>query len=298
MVKKLFAEIIFLVAAVALVIFMLEMRYRGFETPVDKMMKQFDKQKSKAVILLLGNSHMLPLVKYLDTSTSKTHFASLAFGGIDVFWTSILTERNLWQLPNVKTVVFSIDEEMMGYNQAFFHQDQINRSFYRYVDTLYKPTTLDKILAKSNFFRANRNISYLFTGTNDSDMKDWLPDIPVKSPSACISRAREYSIHRFDSSLLEENSKLLSELTIELKRAGKKIVFITMPKADCFLNFRSKENVNKGAYCLDTICKNNQVEWINFCVSSYPDSTFRDFDHLNYFGAKMIWDNLERMILK
>lgn len=296
MAKRLLLEILILLLAVSAALFLIEKKYEGFETPVDHMMHRFDKHAKNADVLLLGNSHMLPMANYLDTCIEKDRYVSMAFGGMDIFWSTALVKKKIDDIPQLKTVIFSIDEEMLGYNQSFFRQDQVNRSFYRYTDTLYKPTASDKILARSNFFRANRNTSFLFTGKNDVEMRELLQVVPLQSMSACRSRAQEYSVYRFNASLIDENVQLLSELIDVIKIAGKKIVFVTMPKNDCFLTFRSGENAKKGESKLDSLSKAKQVQWINYSKEHFSDTLFRDVDHLNYEGAKMIWTRLEKEV--
>lgn len=296
MAKKLFREILLLLFAAIAMFALLEYRYRNFQTPVDHMMQRFRQRAPEAEILLMGNSHILPLINYLDSTTHSYHTASIALGGLDLFWSAVLIKKTLNQMPKLKTVILSVDPESMGYNQSFFRQEYVNRSFYRYTDTLYKPTSSDLLLARSNFFRSNRNTGFLFTGQQSKPSKELLPEMKQITEQSCMHRAIEHSIFRFNKELIPENKQLLEELVRECKRNNIRILLVTFPKAKCFYKYRDPENTMKGIAALNSVVRSEETELLDFTLKIYPDLLFRDADHLNAKGTKLIWADIEKRL--
>lgn len=298
MAKKLLFEIFCLMIFVGIAIGLIEWRYISYITPVDQLMQHFEKKTPTADYLFLGNSHILPIVSMLDSSAEKLRYASFAYGGMDLFWSAVLLEKRIHELPKLQIVILGLDEEMMGYNQTYFKQEYANRAFYRYTDTIYDPSTSEIILAKSNFFRANRNPAFIFTGKSDVELKDMLKAAaPTITAANCKQRAQEISVFRFYDGLIEENTKLLSIIIEECAKANKKLLIVTLPKTACYLSYRNKEAVALGHHIIDSLVKQHSARWVDFSIQQQPDSFFRDADHLNYAGSAFMWEKIKNELI-
>ena len=124
-VRLLFLEIAALLSFSILVIFFLEWKYKSYETQADILMKEYQRKKTDAEILWLGNSHTIPLVAEMDSLGIHTPCVSFAYGGMDLFWSAVLYEKYRKEIPHLKTLCIGVDEELLGYNQTKFKLEYI-----------------------------------------------------------------------------------------------------------------------------------------------------------------------------
>ena len=93
-------------------------------------------------------------------------------------------------------------------------------------------------MAESAFFRANRDLSALFSSPQPV-ARDLNPVLPVSggaasTPDACRKRAREHSEVKFRETLNEENAGYLQRIVALGTRHQIIIHFLNTPKADCY----------------------------------------------------------------
>jgi hypothetical protein len=291
--RRFLTELFILLAAFILIVVLVEWRYSFYVTDADILIEKFESRKPKAEYLFFGNSHTIPIVK-ADTLNHAN--ASLASGGMDLFWITVLAKNYIKQAKNVTTIFAGIDEELLGYNQAWYRQEYISRSLYRYTDTLYQATSSEKWMAKSNFFRANRDLRFLFGTRNYSLLDKNLQETQVNL-SACRSRAIEHSVLRFSKNLISENTRLLTEFIAICKKSNKKLVIFIPPKTPCYFEMRNKRNIASSRHVIDSLVTAEKIMLVDFTID--PDFTVADFgdpDHLNKTGGAKALEKLYKAV--
>ncbi|HRH66732.1 MAG TPA: hypothetical protein PLU53_10585 [Bacteroidia bacterium] len=297
--RYLFLEIAGLILFLLLVTGFLEWKYASYQTQADILMENFQKKKTNAEILWLGNSHTIPLIAQLDSLNAKPGSVSFAYGGMDLFWSTVLLEKYMDQIPGLKTICIGADEELLGYNQTRFKLEYINRALYRYTDTLDDDSPFNRLLARSNFFRTNRDISYLVNQRNQpSDLKPMLHGFftPGSMDQQCRERAKENTLTRFSTELIPENIALLKQIIEKAKAAGKNVILFSTPKSSCYLHYRDSTSIGVSKNAFREFISQHPVVFLNGNTNPYPDSLFRDPDHLNLMGATVFLDNLNLFV--
>ena len=300
-VGKLFLEIAALLLFLVLLTGFLEWKYASYRTQADILMEEFQKNKSNAEILWLGNSHTIPLVAEFDTLHLQPPSASFAYGGMDFFWSAVLLEKYKGQMPRLKTLCIGVDEELLGYNQTFFKLEYINRALFRYTDTLDEDSRFDRLLASSNFFRTNRDISYLVNKRNQpSDLKPMLQGFfqPGSMDQQSRQRAKENSITRFSKKLIPKNIFLLKKIVETAKASGIDVLLFTSPKSASYIHYRDSASIESSRLALRDFTVSENLIYKNGNRFQFPDSLFADPDHLNPTGAKIFLDSLNEMWLE
>lgn len=301
-VGRLWLELAGLLLFLAVCIQLLELKYSGYVTGADILMNHFRKHKEGASILFAGNSHTIPLTAAMDSLQQGNGGASLVFGGMDLFWTGVLVSKYMDSVPNLKTVFIGVEEELLGYNQTRFKLEYVNRSLYRYTDTLFEDTPFNRLMARSNFFRSNRDISYLVDQRNQpTDLAPMLHGIfqPGDAYSRCVRRAYENSVVRFNAGFIAENLGFLGALINRVRERGKEVILVTTPKSDCYLRERNAYTMELAASALRKFVNEKQVFYYNGNTrTNFPDSFFNDSDHLNLKGAAVFLDTLNKVLLR
>ncbi len=293
--KKLFLEIILLACFLAFVVIFLEWKYSTYKTGADNLIRQFEERKAKAEILWIGNSHTLPFVRNTAGSPDSLRYASLAYGGTDLFRYRSLLFNFMHEIPGLKMIIAGIDEDLIGYNQHVFHVEYGDRAFYKYTGEIYSDSRLDKLLASSNFFRANRDPAYLF-GRN-SNQEEERPAPFILSEESCRQRAAEHSEIRFDLRLIPENTGYLREIASISDTSDIKMVWFIPPKTGCYLKYRNGENAGRGMKIIKEISKEKNILLIDMNEEKiYADSLFSDSDHLNEEGARQCFEDLMNVL--
>ena len=68
------------------------------------------------------------------------------------------------------------------------------------------------------------------------------------------------------------------------------------PKTTCDQSFRDKNAINTSKKQLQELVQKEKVNYLNGIESFYPDSLFKDPDHLNLIGASVFLDSLNRFV--
>lgn len=295
--KKLILEISLLAFILALVVVLLEWKYSTYITGADRLLQQFEERKAGAEILWIGNSHTLPLVRNTAGSPDSIRYASLAYGGADLFRYRSLLFNFAHEIPGLKMIIAGIDEDQLGYNQHAFHVEYGDRAFYKYTGEIYSDSWLDKLIASSNFFRANRDLGHLF-GRNSNGTEEWHQAF-ILTEKSCGQRAAEHSAIRFSQRLIPENTGYLREIASISDTGNIKMVWFIPPKTRCYLKHRKKENTEEGLRIIKEISREKNILLIDMNKEKiYADSLFSDSDHLNEEGARQCFDDLMKLIQK
>lgn len=262
------------------------------------MMDDFFSSAKTAEVLMVGNSHAIAVYQGLN-SEAGGKVALLGLGGLDIFQMRNLTVKYAHQLKNLKLIMISADEYCLGNNLKTSNFLYVDRMLYRFTDTLYEQSLSSSLMARSNFIRANRDLSFLFmpASTKRKDKEDELLLDPL-SPANCHSRAIELTEKRFRKDLYSENSKLFREMLQNAARLGVKVVVVSLPKSPCYNLYKNTFNTSEGNKRLKLLTEREKTPYYNLTsIDSMDDSQFKDTDHVNRKGAEsfvLIMDSLLR----
>jgi hypothetical protein len=266
-------------------IFLLEYRYKNYRTYYDIIFKDIEKNKDQYTDIYIGNSHSQALKTY--TNKPNAVVLNIATPGQDVFKTYTILKKWLPQFKNVRTVYFGLDHETLGQNLSLSGLKIDDRQLYKYTDTLYDNSIENQLMAKSGFFRANRDISYLYKPQPSIEEVTYVPPTVNLNDADCKRRSLEHSQIRFKQFLIDENLKLLNKI-IEVANANKvKLVVFNPPKSDCYNNNLYLTNSNLAKQKIDSLFTAGNINYININDSNYfSKADFLDYDHLNEVGRQ------------
>lgn len=293
--RRLILETILLIAFLGGVYLLLEWKYRDYSIGLDNQFQQFREERASAERLFLGNSHIIPLKAAAD-SLGRRPSASLAFVGMDLFWTRVLLERQQDSLPALKFVILYADPEILGYNQTLHGQAWINRALFRYGDTLYHDHSWNRWMAQSNFFRSNRDLNYLFRKSDEPMGLPLVGDrllVPLGDTLACKARALENGRARFDEKLFRENLEYLNTLLSCCERKGWKVLMVRTPKRSAFQRYFEHAGIVHARAMIDSVAKARRLFLFEPQWSAESDSLISDQDHLGLTGAKRFMQELD-----
>lgn len=284
--KKILIEISALLLFITLAFLLLEYLFRDYDNSVDKIMDDFFETKMNAEVLLVGNSHTLPLYHSLKPGKNG-NVACLTIGGDDLFWMQALVKRHLHEMPSVNFVILNCDDELLGFNQSLSGLKYMNRILYPYTDTMYENNALDKLLSRSNFFRSNRDISFLFNKKPVEEMTMNGAGSKIGfTDEECKSRAWEISDKRFSRKLFNENLSYLKSIIAETKKCNKKLFILKMPKCDCLQSFVVRDNLESSRVLLDSLFLAERIDVLDFSrEATFKRDEFINPDHLTIPAA-------------
>lgn len=295
--KKILLEISALLVFIALVFLLLEFLFRDYRNPVDAIMDDFFKTKENAEVLLVGNSHALPFYHALKAERN-TAVACLTIGGDDLFWMQALVNRHLHEMPSVNYVILNCDDELLGFNQSLSGLKYMNRILYPYTDTMYENNALDKLLSRSNFFRSNRDIGFLFN-------KQPVEQVTMTgfgratgfTDEECKSRAWEISEKRFHQKLFSENLSYLKSIISETRKCNKKLFILKMPKCECLEASVIQKNLAASRFLLDSLFDAEAIDQLDFSGdTTFQRGEFANPDHLSTSAAKKLMEKINEKL--
>ncbi len=291
---EILAGLIFLIA----VIFLLEFLFRNYENGIDRIMGEFLIKKERAEVILISNSHGLPLNGELKRS-KNTNTACLTIGGMDLFWMQALFKRFAPEMPRAKYVIFNCDPELLGFNQTISGLQYMNRMMYQYADTMYGNRIMDKILARSNFFRSNRDLDYLFGNRSHNEfmISPEASKTNAFTDEECKVRAEEISERRFSKKYFSENLSYIISILRECRRHNKRVIVFQTPKCDCLKIYISKKNLSDAAQALDSVFLANQINLFNFSKdTTFHREEFSNPDHLTLEASRKLMTMINEKI--
>lgn len=291
--KSIVFKSILLLGCILTIIFFLEYKYKSYQTPADLLFYNLEREANFISTLYIGGSHTGVIENY--TKDSSQLVRNLSSQGCDVFKIYAILKKWQPQMPNLKKVYIGIDYEMLGQNQAMFGEEYLDRQFFKYTDTLYKYDFTNILMSKSNFFRANRDLSHLISNENkEIKAPNFIPlTNTVSSEIECKKRAIEHSVIKFNSKLISENLNFINSIISLAKNNSIELIVFNAPKQKCFQENVKKETSLLAKQKLDSLFEANQVKYYDFWNDShFTDSDFGDYDHLNARGVEKLMQKL------
>jgi hypothetical protein len=308
MVKKLIFEIVAILLVLLAGFYALESQYSNYLTPFDVKFTKLEKNLSQIEQLSIGASHADALKNYGIDECANVF--NISFGGQDIFHVKVILEKYLTMMPNLNTIVYVLDYEQMGYNFSTENQEWKDRQYFPYTNKLYEDTKLQRFLTQSNFYRANRDMGFLFDKTKQRTFEMILSDhntfrstaaIPLKtsmSSLACKKRAIELSVVKWDEKLITENAGYVEEIIKLCHSYDIKLILLNTPKATCFYKYFNAETERLGKDRINEICASQNTHYFDYYGDISFESYFQDPDHLNDQGAKFLIQRLREDINK
>lgn len=292
--KRLYFEILGIVLIIAMVLIFLEYQYKGYKNAFDVRFEKLEKQKDSIEVIYIGNSHMGAFKKI---SISGKNAFNLSFGGQDLFHMMVVLEKYIPQTPQLHKIILGCDYDMLGYNLDIANQQWKDRQYYPYVGKLYDQSLSNKIMATSNFFRANRDLKYLFRNNENTANKE-INFIPISdkklSKEGCKDRATEHSVIKYDHNYFDENYGYLKKIISICKKHNVSLIVINPPKSECYWNYYQKDVISSNSEAIKKLAQQNKIPFIDLYSSkSFTKDCFIDYDHLNEKGVKKLLEILE-----
>jgi len=273
--------------------YFLEWKFRNAYSQPDILFYNLDKKAADYTHVYIGDSHIGVFHEYSSDSTAVVR--NLSNGGQDLFKDWVILKKWAPQMKNLKFIMVGVEYELLGHNQTISGEEYLDRQFFKYTDTLYRYSFSNVLMAKSNFFRANRNIGYVFTDTDKkTDLgkleMNYTPLIGAKKTLYdCRKRAIEHSVIKFNKKLVAENLAYLQNIIQICKELHIHLLVMTPPKAPCYDNYVDHEVMANAKHLIDSVTTANKVDYLDFYPDKdFQDDAFIDFDHLTPAGVKKL----------
>lgn len=242
------------------------------------------KSNNSFEVLLLGNSHIQALGEPMINGAESFNFG---VGGQDIHHMHMILEHILLKMnkKHLKQVIIGLDYDLLGYSYKSANTMWLDRLYYPVTGKLGDNSFGAIMMAKSNFFRANRDFSKLTKVSQTIKNQD----LNYLDFSPCDKRAEEHSETKFDKSEINKNVKLLESIYSLCKNQNIRLTLINLPKANCYYKFYNKDLVYSAQNILRNFSKNKDLVFYDFWDSDkFNDEMFSDNDHLNNLGVKRI----------
>lgn len=293
---------IFLIEFFAAIVFLfllvsgLEYLYKNEITRIDQLYTLIYNSDDSIELAIVGNSHAGAMGCTPFPQTDK--IGNYSVGGQDLFHASLVIDEVLAEKKNLKYLVLFVDYDLMGYSLVTTNQRYTDREYYKYADTMQDMSFANRIMARLNFFRNNRDLSKLknrFTSSDIPSVKtedfNFIPIVESRDDnSLCEKRAMEMTSVKFNKELLSQNEKILLGIFEKVAKNNVKLIVVVPPKRECFYLYANKFNTKiakKSLYNVVHSCEN--VSFIDLYEdSSFTDDDFIDPDHANSTGVDKI----------
>jgi len=276
-----------------IIIFSLEYVFKNYTNNIDQTFNNYYNNKSKVECVLIGNSHIQALQ---NPNLNKMKSFNFSFGGQDLFHINSIIKTICKKKNNLKFILIGVDYDLLGYNYKTANTIWKDRHYYNSTGELYDSTYINKLLAKSNFFNANRDFSKLFMHNIKKSNNHVIPKLT--SNTSCHKRAKEHSQIKFDTELIDENLTYLNEITQTILKENINFIFITTPKSKCYRDNYLNENMLKCKDILNNFCNVNNINYYDFFDDSvFSNSDFADYDHLNEKGTKKLFKKIKEKLI-
>lgn len=294
---------------------LLEFAYRNYSTQADRLFKPYYAKANTVETIYIGNSHIGVFNDLFPQDVKEV--GNMSLGGQDIFRMYSVLKTLIPKSPALKKIYLGLDYDLIGYNQTKSGQEYIDREYYKFTGELYNNTMTNRAMSRSNFFRANRDIAYLFkknkeenkplnfipvansptTANNDTPVSKKVMDVflPHKThdPFMCRKRAEEHSLLKFKQKNIPENLDFLNRIVQLCSEHHIELVLFDPPKTECYRANCSKENIALAKQIIDSFSVANKVPYLDFYSdSTFNDDMFVDYDHLNATGVKILSDKL------
>lgn len=296
---------IFVFEGIAVVLFLLglvlvfEILYSNTKTRIDELYSVIHDSSDSVEVAIIGNSHAGAIGTPSLLGIKESKVGNYSVGGQDLFHASLVINEVVGTKKNLKYLILFVDYDLMGYSLISTNQRYTDREYYNYADTMQDMSLANRIMAKSNFFRNNRDLSILRNVFSLSKKKETYVDrrndyIPIATKNdqldLCEKRAKEMTCVKFNLDLIDENAILLKQICREVLDNSISLLVIVPPKRTCFYVYAHKGNTSKGKDMLyKTVLQYPNVKFIDLYNSSeFTDEDFIDPDHLNIKGVKKL----------
>ena len=264
------------------VVISLEYLFKDFQNNVEQRFNEYEKDINNTECLLIGNSHIQAIG---NPDINKMKSFNFSFGGQDIFHIYSIVKTLCNNSKNkLKLIIIGIDYDLLGYNYDVANTVWKDRLYFKKTNELYDSSFMNKILAKSNFFNANRDFAKIITRKNNGKIFQG-----IINNGSCLERALEHSKTKFKTDLIEENLGFLEK--IHRKLSSKKInyVIINPPKTNCYRDNYLNEDMHLCEELIKHHCKKNNVKYFDFFNDKrFNDLDFVDYDHLNIEGVNKL----------
>ncbi len=298
--KKLFIELLLVIFSGIGLICLFELLYENYKSPVDYKIEKIEKNKNEITGIIIGNSHMEAIgnPKIFD---NDSYVINLSMGGQDLYHMLLYIEKCVPGIPKLKYVLLGLDYELIGYNFTAENQAWKDRLYYSFNKNIYDKSLPNVIMAHLNFFKANRDLAYLFSASENTeeDKKFIPPGINKKTENGCKKRALEHSLYKFKPDLIAENIGYLEKIAATCKNNNVKLILVNSPKTDCYTSHYRIGVINRAQMEYQKFCLKNQLIFIDlFNSEMFTDADFIDYDHLNDRGTKKLVEQIRNSVLK
>jgi hypothetical protein len=224
---------------------------------------------------------------------SSTSCFNASFGGQDLYHMYSIIKTYLPQMTSLRIIVLGLDYDLLGYDLEVANEMWRDRQYYPYTHMLYKDGYGDQLVASSSFFRTNRDFMVLLQGKSSTKNADQLVVSPLDGAS-CMERAREHSVYKFKSGLIEKNLDYLQQLIFLCVDRGIRLILLETPKQDCYNANYCQETKNVAIAKIRELMQKNNMNFYDYSSDSTFDAgDFIDADHLNEAGAKKLIGRLQ-----
>ena len=253
------------------------------------------KTANRVTLLIVGNSHTGALGTLPLRDDDITYNASV--GGQDVYRSYLLLRAFMPMLPRLREVIVALDYDAVGYNFSVFNQDWQDRQYFPYTGELYHDGTVQRLMAKSAFFRANRDLGVLLS-SGSSSARASNPILPVTAratsgPGGCRERAKEHSEVKFREGLIDENVDYLRKIAALGVHYKVGVHFLNTPKSDCYrANYSGATRRRGGVANARVLGARRDGFYDYFDEGAFAPDDFVDDDHLSPAGAGKVMRDL------
>ncbi|HRG88371.1 MAG TPA: hypothetical protein PLW44_05080 [Chitinophagales bacterium] len=300
----------------------LEYAYRNYQTQAYQLFNKYYRKATTVQKLYIGNSHVGVFGALYPEQAAEV--GNMSLGGQDIYRMYTVIKTVVPKSPNLKRIYMGLDYDLLGYNQTKNGEEYLDRAYFPYTGEMYNDNFTNRLMSKSNFFRANRDMAYLFSRnkapkeinfipvatvptpkdtavkitTTDSGITPAATTLPAAAhkkmdPFMCSKRAKEHTLLKYKEKYIAENLRYLLSIIEICKKHGVELVFFCPPKTTCYMAGSDKTNIENAKHTIDSFTVANHATYLDFYGSPlFNDDMFVDFDHLNPAGTAILNDTL------
>jgi hypothetical protein len=298
-VRRFFIELAAALALSATVAAGLEWVYRDYRTFVDRRLDGLAQVADRVEGLVVGGSHTGAFAE-LGLEAGDLVY-NTCIGGQDLRRSFLLARALLPRLPRLRYVIVQLDYDSVGYNLASGGQEWMDRQYFPYTGYLDDDGILPRLMARSSFLRANRDLGYFprFLGSRSDGSQPVAPGAegllpaaigshPGDDAEACRLRAVEHSRVKFFRSLVPENRDVLREFALLAEQSEARFVFVNTPKASCYSQAYDPATAELGRQVITEAVARWGIRFVDlFGAPGFDDLVdYVDYDHLSSSGAR------------
>ncbi|HLP52734.1 MAG TPA: hypothetical protein VK154_17720 [Chitinophagales bacterium] len=317
-----FAKFIFSwLALCVLMAVALEFAYRNAGSTADYLFNTYYDKVNTIERLYIGNSHVGVFRDLYDDGVPE--IANMSIGGQDIFRMYTVIKTVVPKSPKLKRIYMGLDYDLVGYNQVKNGDEKYDREYFPFTGEMYNDNLTNRLMSRSHFFRANRDMAYLFLPPKKKKPINFIPitsapvatsdtskntdtSLPASSPAAvpavthkkldpfmCRKRAEEHTLLKYKERYISENLNYLKTIVDVCQKHNIELIFFNPPKTECYKGSSNQKNVASAKHIVDSFVTANKLVYLDFYNDpAFNDDLFVDFDHLNPQGTVLLGDKL------